>query len=108
MTLHPSGSCVNNWMLKAMAKEAVFPEHKRITNHTVRKFLSVGDAYLAVAACGEGRQHSTGHAYNRSGPNLASRWRIYPGNVVFGYLLFRIAIYNGCLKHSVWHAHYGH
>ncbi|KAH3818487.1 hypothetical protein DPMN_120208 [Dreissena polymorpha] len=26
-------------MLKAMAKEAVFPEHKRITNHSVCKFL---------------------------------------------------------------------
>ncbi|KAH3777452.1 hypothetical protein DPMN_178898 [Dreissena polymorpha] len=26
-------------MLKAMAKEAVFPEHKGITNHSVRKFL---------------------------------------------------------------------
>ncbi|KAH3804156.1 hypothetical protein DPMN_132438 [Dreissena polymorpha] len=26
-------------MLKAMTKDAVFPEHKRITNHTVHKFL---------------------------------------------------------------------
>ncbi|KAH3777473.1 hypothetical protein DPMN_178920 [Dreissena polymorpha] len=26
-------------MLKAMAKDAVFPEHKRITNNSVRKFL---------------------------------------------------------------------
>jgi len=26
-------------MLKAMAKDAGFPEHKRITNHSVRKFL---------------------------------------------------------------------
>ncbi|KAH3810289.1 hypothetical protein DPMN_138679 [Dreissena polymorpha] len=26
-------------MLKAMAKDAGFPKHKRITNHSVRKFL---------------------------------------------------------------------
>ncbi|KAH3792365.1 hypothetical protein DPMN_145860 [Dreissena polymorpha] len=26
-------------MLNAMTKEAVFPEHKSITNHAVRKFL---------------------------------------------------------------------
>ncbi|KAH3840561.1 hypothetical protein DPMN_114011 [Dreissena polymorpha] len=39
MTLHPGDSCVNNWMLKAMAKDAGFLKHKRITNHSVRKFL---------------------------------------------------------------------
>ncbi|KAH3823876.1 hypothetical protein DPMN_125700 [Dreissena polymorpha] len=39
MTLYPGDSCVNNWMLKAMAKDAGFLKHKRITNHSVRKFL---------------------------------------------------------------------
>ncbi|KAH3823768.1 hypothetical protein DPMN_125590 [Dreissena polymorpha] len=45
MTLHPSGFCqlldVNKLgqMLKAMAKDAGFLKHKRITNHSVRKFL---------------------------------------------------------------------
>ncbi|KAH3844461.1 hypothetical protein DPMN_086719 [Dreissena polymorpha] len=39
MTLHPGDSCVNNWLLKAMAKDAGFLKHKRITNHSVRKFL---------------------------------------------------------------------
>ncbi|KAH3814819.1 hypothetical protein DPMN_143332 [Dreissena polymorpha] len=39
MTLHPGDSCVNNWMLKAMAKDSGFLKHKRITNHSVRKFL---------------------------------------------------------------------
>ncbi|KAH3723492.1 hypothetical protein DPMN_049280 [Dreissena polymorpha] len=42
MTLHPGDSCVNNWMLKAMAKDAGFLKHKslkRIMNHSVRKFL---------------------------------------------------------------------
>ncbi|KAH3841463.1 hypothetical protein DPMN_114927 [Dreissena polymorpha] len=39
MTLHPGDSCVNNWMLKAMAKDAGFLKHKRITNHSVHKFL---------------------------------------------------------------------
>ncbi|KAH3812629.1 hypothetical protein DPMN_141065 [Dreissena polymorpha] len=40
MTLHPGDSCVNNWMLKAMAKDSGFLKHKRITNHSVRKFLA--------------------------------------------------------------------